>query len=252
MITGYIGGIGTGKTMNAVRDAVETARRRGANLVSNITVTADVGAGSVVKLDIGHDGIDLDALMGVIGRSQDEGRGVVLLLDEVGILMPARFWSDFPIDLVYLLSQSRKEGVDLIYTAQAVEQVDSMLRLLTTYVWLVRCFPSPSIRRQERGKRPWLFIASKWKLAHIEKQGRRALSRRVWRYRRVWEGSYSTLERVRPPGRFRDRHRKRRGSESEAVLAPPAAELVGAVDGDRTGIPGLRTFRIHDDGVGAA
>lgn len=225
MITGYIGGIGTGKTMNGARDAIETARRRSAMLVSNITINAEDL--DVRKLAIGHDGIDLDQLRDLIRQCQLSDRGMVLLLDEVGILMPARFWQDFPIDLMYVLSQSRKLGVDLIYTAQDVDQVDATLRRLTTFVWLVKSFPPASIERSERGKRPWFFMMAKSKVRYIDSQLRAPIGRKWRRYSRRWETAYSTAELVAPPEVFRERSRRRRARL--AAPGPAASAAGGAV-----------------------
>lgn len=229
MITGYIGGIGTGKTMNAAREAIETATRRRAMLVSNITMTpADAGL-DVRKLSIGHDGIDLDQLRALIRECQLSERGMVLMLDEVGILMPARFWQDFPIDLMYVLSQSRKLGVDLIYTAQDVEQVDATLRRLTTYVWLVKSFPPASIERSEKGKRPWLFVMAKSKVRYIDSQLRAPIGRRFRLYSRKWERTYSTAELVAPPEVFRARSRRRRERLAAVGPAPHGAGAAAVV-----------------------
>jgi hypothetical protein len=231
MIVGYIGSIGSGKTMNAVRDSVETARRRRAVIVSNIRVSAHTdtkGVRAVHQLAVGHDGIDLEHLRSIIdeamrcstcedrdefgniihGRPGCERYGVVVLLDEVGILMPARFWQDFPIDLIFELSQSRKSGVDFLYTAQDVEQVDAVLRRLTQYVYMVKVFPVATIERREKGRRPWFFMLTKWKPKHIETQHRSPLGRSFRLYRRHWERAYSTDELVRPPERLRARKRR--------------------------------------------
>lgn len=228
MIIGYVGGIGTGKTMNAARDAVELAERRGAVLVSNIRVRAQ-NVREIVQLTMGHDGIDLDHLRTIInsamacsvcddvdefgdvkhGGSGCERWGVVVLLDEVGILMPARFWQDFPIDLIFELSQSRKSGVDFLYTAQDVEQVDAILRRLTTYAWLVKAFPVGSIERREKGRRPWFFLMSKHKVKAIDAVRSKPLGRRFRLYKRRWERAYSTDELVRPPEKLRERRSRK-------------------------------------------
>lgn len=234
MIIGYVGGIGTGKTMNAVRDGIETAVRRDAVLVSNIRIRSKKLTRPPVQLTIGHDGIDIEQLQEVIdaanacsactvldehgdvvhGAAGCEQYGVVVVLDEVGILMPARFWQDFPIDLIFHLSQSRKGGADFLYTAQDIEQVDAILRRLTTYIWLVKAFPVSSIERTEKGKRPWFFMLAKWKPKHVDSQIKAPIGRKFRLYRRVWERAYSTFELVRPPQRLRDRGKKKREREA--------------------------------------
>lgn len=234
VIVGYIGAIGTGKTMNAARDSIELARKTGACLVSNIRLRdhsmmpafgerAVGGPREIVQLAISHDGIDLEHLRLIIeaamacgvcfeydefgdikhGGNGCERWGVVVLLDEVGILMPARFWQSFPIDLMFELSQSRKSGVDFNYTAQDVEQVDAVLRRLSQYVWMVKAFPAGGTSINKR--RPWFFMMAKWKVKHIESERKNPLSRVFRLYRRKWERVYSTSELVRPPERLRKR-----------------------------------------------
>lgn len=241
-IVGYIGGIGTGKTLNAVRDSIDTAARRRAILVSNIRIRPELNGGPSIdtrQLAVGHDGIDIEALRSIIDEAQTchacqeldaygdrlhrgpgcQRQGVVLLLDEVGVLMPARFWQDFPIDLVYHLSQSRKNGVDLNYTAQDVEQVDAILRRLTTYVWLLKSFPPASIARAERGRSPWLFLMTKWKAKGIEGAFRKPLGRawRPWRGQtKRTAGRYSTYELVKPPAVLRERQERKRDRAARA------------------------------------
>jgi len=224
MIQGWVGLLGHGKTMLAVDQAAGLARRRGAVLASNIKL--DVKGVECHQLATGDDGLDLDQLRELVDRLRLDGRGLVLLLDEVGILMPARMWASFPVSLMMVLSQSRKLRLDLIYTSQDVEQVDAFLRRLTQWVWKVRAFPAPSLDRQERGKRPWFFSVTQWRPASIEKSGKR-VSRGLRRYRRSFELAYDTDELVAPAARLArgSRGRGSRGGgqkETPVVIVTPA------------------------------
>jgi hypothetical protein len=195
VITGYVGLIGHGKTMLAVHESVTLARRRGAILASNIEVVAP--GVDVVRLSVGDDG--LEGVPQLLERAHAEGRGVVMLVDEIGIILPARFWqTGMSIDLMWACSQSRKLAADLIYTAQDVEQVDAFLRRLTDYVTKCRAVPRPSIERREQGKRPWFYRVTRWRPAMVDKPDKRLGSGFV-RYRRQWEAAYNTDELVRPP-----------------------------------------------------
>jgi hypothetical protein len=233
MIEGYVGLLGAGKTMLAVQHALGLAKRRNAVLLSNIKVE---GAGvEFHQLGVGEDGIDLEELRSWQARTrEDGGRGLVLLIDEVGILMPARFWQSFPIDLIYTLSQSRKMRLDLVYTSQDIEMVDSMLRRLTQWVYRVKCFPSPTNERRERGRRPWFFLVEQFRPAHVNVgesvQRKRRLSRRWLRYRRGFEGCYDTDELVAPAvrlstGSSRGSKSRTRGSDGPS---PVGAQRSGA------------------------
>lgn len=201
MITGYVGLIGHGKTMLAVREAVKLARRRNAILASNIVVSApDV---EFVRLSVGSDG--LDGVPELLTRSHVDGRGVVILADELGIITPARFWqSGMSIDLMWAVSQSRKMSGDLIFTAQSEEQVDVFLRRLTSRLTKVRAYPAPTVERREREQRPWFYLTSDWLPGTVDKPDKR-LGRGLIRYSREWEGWYSTDELVRPPSHLRGR-----------------------------------------------
>lgn len=57
----------------------------------------------------------------------------VVCLDEAGIFLNARSWASTSKNLLYDLCQSGKDGIDLIYTCQFLDQVDSQMRALTQY-----------------------------------------------------------------------------------------------------------------------
>ncbi len=241
-----MGLLGAGKTMLAVQHALGLARRRNALLLSNIRI--DAAGVEFHQLGVGADGIDLEELTAHRERARGEDRGLVLLIDEVGILMPARFWQSFPIDLIYTLSQSRKMRLDLVYTSQDVEMVDSMLRRLTQWVYRVKCFPAPSIERREAGRRPWFFVVDRWRPMSIDKKDKR-LGKSYQRYRRHFEGAYDTDELVAPPvrlvvGASRRSEKQARGSGGPSSRGTGAnAEdrplPVDGATGSRRGSPGV-------------
>jgi len=220
VIEGYIGLIGHGKTMLAVDHARTLALRRGALLASNIRVDPPPGV-AFRQLSVGDDGFDLEELRALL----EEPGGVVLLIDEIGIIMPARFWSSFPVDLMFAMSQSRKLGLDVIYTSQDVEQVDSFVRRLTQWVYKVRCWPAPSLERREGGKRPWLFRVTQWRPVNVDKADKKVGGRWV-RYQRKRETWYDTDELVRPAERLARRSRARsKGTGGRAPGVPPPSIL---------------------------
>lgn len=245
MIEGFVGLIGAGKTMLAVQHAGGLAARRGALLASNIKVA--VPGVDTVQLRLTDDGLDLDQLRTILAGCRGEQpaydaavadgateaelverfgpggpparRGLIVLVDEVGVIMPARFWQSFPVDLIFTLSQSRKMGIDFIYTAQDIEQVDSILRRLTQWVYKVRAVPAPTLERRETGRRPWFFVRDQWRPATVDKEGKRIGRQRI-RYNRAWESCYDTDELVRPPANL--------GTRKSRSRAAPAAAGGGA------------------------
>lgn len=220
MITGYVGLIGHGKTMLAVTEAREVARRRGAILAANIKIDPPAGV-EFVQLSVDEDGLSVEQMEGLMDAARATGRGVVILIDEIGIIMPARFWQSFPIALMYRISQSRKYATDLIWTSQDEEDVDAYLRRKTQWVFKVRAIPSPTPERREKGVRPWLILRTQWRPGKIDKPDKRIGRSFIW-YRREREAFYDTDELVRPPARLRS---GRRGSRSRQSASPGIREV---------------------------
>lgn len=236
IIEGYVGTIGAGKTTLAVQHALTLAKARNAVLLSNIPVICNEKDGGhdeqgndrgwtetrtvgppwrrrteevwhpsehVIQhelLPMKDDGVDLGALTIRAFQLRDEQRGLVLLMDEVGVVMPARLWKDFSVALMWVLQQSRKLACEWIWTAQDPSFVDHQLRSLTSVVHYVRAYPPPSVWRRVRGKRPWVLIASAFTptnapRANGETSARSAekrMGRRIVRYRRAFEGAFDT------------------------------------------------------------
>jgi len=208
IIEGYVGTIGAGKTTLAVQHALFLARARGAVLLSNIPVVCgpECSRGAMVPgcviehglLPVNDAGVDLGELTRRAFALRDSERGLVLLLDEVGVIMPARLWKDFSVALMWVLQQSRKLSCEWIWTAQDASFVDHQLRSLTSVVHYVRSYPPPSVWRRVKGKRPWLLVASTYSPSVAPRangEGLRSdkrLGRRVVRYRRAWEAAFDT------------------------------------------------------------
>jgi hypothetical protein len=207
VILGYIGLIGNGKTMLAVDDARALALRRGAILASNIKIVPPDGV-EFVQLTVDEDGLSVEQLETLMDTARATDRGCVIVIDEIGIIMPARFWQSFPIALMYRISQSRKFRSDLVWTSQDEEDVDAYLRRKTQWIYKVRAVPAPSPETREQGKRPWLFIRTQWRPGKVDKAEKR-VGRALIRYRQSREVVYDTDELVRPPARLSERKRRR-------------------------------------------
>lgn len=220
IIEAYVGFVRHGKTMLAVQDCVELARARGAILASNIAIFAE---GVDTKLiGITDDGLDLDELYVLALQCREAGVGLVLLIDEAGIVMPARQWQSFPVGLMWLLQQSGKLMVEIRYTVQHPLFADTILRSLTAVVHNVRATPPPSIRRRIQSReadadpgrwvgrfkrwyyRPWWFRVTTTVPTDFgtEKAEKVMWSRKV-NYRRENEGSYDTDAAILPAGRLK-------------------------------------------------
>lgn len=66
-------------------------------------------------------------------------RPVVFALDEVQLTFGSREWSDFPREMVTMLTQNRKMRKQLVCSTQSFERVDKVFRELTQYVIECRC-----------------------------------------------------------------------------------------------------------------
>jgi len=215
IIEGYVGTIGAGKTTLAVQHSLMLAKARDAFLLSNIPVrcaktcrgrtSASIERPDGCVLDhallpMADDGVDLGSLTVTAFRLRDQSRGLVLLMDEVGVIMPARLWKEFSVALMWVLQQSRKLACEWIWTAQDPSFVDHQLRSLTAVVHYVRAYPPPSVWRRVRGKRPWLLAASAFTPSNAPRangettarMAERRIGRRLVRYRRAWEASFDT------------------------------------------------------------
>jgi hypothetical protein len=203
-ILGIVGPLGHGKTMNAVRVARDMAVERHAVLISNISINPPPGV-LFEQLTIDEGWPDRLAILVYAVASgalhEADGRpygGVVIVLDEAGLVLNAREWKSFPFALVWLLSQSRKFKAELVYTAQWSDMVDSVLRGMTDEIWTIRAFPRPTIGRRLKGKRPWLFHVRQWRPNHVEQKDA-CLGSSWFFYHRSYEGLYDTDCIVWPP-----------------------------------------------------
>lgn len=239
IIEGYVGTIGAGKTTLAVQHAMMLARARGAVLLSNIPVVCGPrcsrgreGPGCLFDhalLPVNDEGVDLGELTRRAFVLRDQERGLVLLLDEVGVIMPARLWKEFSVALMWVLQQSRKLSCEWIWTAQDPSFVDHQLRSLTSVVHYVRSYPPPSVWRRVKGKRPWLLVASAFSPSQAPRangEGMKAekrMGRRLVRYRRKWEAAFDTDGVVLPSA-----HLKGAGVIVQAVGSSGDVHVIGA------------------------
>jgi hypothetical protein len=134
MITCYEGKQGSGKTASAVLDAFKRLRFTGGNLYSNMR---SLNKNEKVCKGIKHD-FDIVSV-----KSYDDLKRVtkgVVLLDEAHVWFFSRQWAKFPYDLLFFWSQARKRQLEIIYTVQDLERIDTLIRDLTDEVVRLRKF----------------------------------------------------------------------------------------------------------------
>lgn len=229
-IYGFVGPLGSGKTHLMVKRGLELAYRRKAVLVSFIKITPSEASGIEFRqIGLNDYGIDESELLGEINRARAMGKGVVVLLDEVGILLPAREIRAMSRRLMFAFSQSRKMGVDLLWTAQNAGQVDAFLRRLTEQVTRCKAWPKTTLERFDKGKRPMLLFQTMWPPDDVGKRDKR-MGWSVEMYDRRVEDRYNTLELVEPPAdaieEEEDRRRSRTAKRRTTARSLPPAEPV--------------------------
>lgn len=115
MIIGYIGNIGSGKTLSMVKRAYEQYKR-GKKIYANF------------KLNFPYEPLTMDKLMDMKNDNTDLKDSCVLI-DEAHIYLDSRrSASKVNVVLSYFVLQSRKKSCDIYFTTQFIGQVDKRLR----------------------------------------------------------------------------------------------------------------------------
>lgn len=87
----------------------------------------------------------------------------IVLVDEMAIWAAARAWAKMPPEVASYFAQSRKRGVDLLYTAQSMGGVDAVVRRLTSIVHQCDRW-GPAIRDRERDGLSGEYLCTSWTL----------------------------------------------------------------------------------------
>lgn len=167
MIVAYTGYPGSGKTYCLVLEALK-AINKGISVYSNFRI--DIPELTLIS--------DADLL---------EVREGLVLLDELNVWFPSRFWSKVPMSLLSFWAQSRKRGIDIFYTTQHINRVDTVIRELTSFE--VKCSSIFGGR---------IFLYRKYDIDDKTK-----LSTRVVIFRKRIADLYDTLETIQEPEYFR-------------------------------------------------
>lgn len=119
-VTAYVGMPGSGKTY-ALAEIAARKLRQGRSVFCN--------AG-------------FDVLGAAVFSSFEEfctlPAGSVVVWDELPLYVNARKWSEFPDGLLYRLTQVRKDGIELYYSAIDEAMVDLNVRRVTFWYWHCR------------------------------------------------------------------------------------------------------------------
>jgi hypothetical protein len=156
-VEAFVGLWGSGKTL-ALTERCRDKELEGYRVASNFGY-------------VGSQHLDtLDDLLQFL-RTKDPRERVYLAIDEAGMWFPAREFSKWPPALNVLVQQGRKLGIEMGYTSQRFEFVDSNLRRVTDTV--TRCTGWGSKRLTPKGfkpasYRPLLFLRSTYLALEFE------------------------------------------------------------------------------------
>lgn len=120
MIEGFIGKMGSGKTLSMVRELVKYYKK-GFTIYTNFYVSFP------------HETIDFDKIF-KMAEEQTPLNNVVIALDEIHILLDSRSgMGNKQKTVTFWLNQTRKQGVKLLFTTQHMHQIDKRLRSGTDF-----------------------------------------------------------------------------------------------------------------------
>jgi len=125
MIVGYVGNMGSGKTLSMVKEAFNLFNK-GYTIYSNI------------KLNFPHKVLDMEEILSYANEDKSFHKAV-FLIDEAHIFIDSRrSASKRSLLMTYFITQTRKKDVTLLYTTQNIGQVEKRLRQQTDII--CECF----------------------------------------------------------------------------------------------------------------
>jgi len=166
MITSYVGLPGSGKTYGLVLEALKSIKQ-GRKVYSNFDIAID----GIVRIKGFSDLVKV--------------RDGLVILDELNLWFPSRLWQSIPPEILSLWAQSRKRGIDLVYSTQHLDRVDKVIREVTNYI--IRCNSISIFGLQ-------FFIYSTYQPEDWDKQSRKSLGRRIVRFRQSVANLYDTYQ----------------------------------------------------------
>jgi len=167
-VEGYVGWHGQGKTYSAMWDVLhrwmeladkaEKSGRPAPEFWSNAAVYG------------GRRFTTWDEMFALLEGAMQGHKRVLMLVDEAGKFLPARFWNKMDPRLLTLLQERRKvgAGLDLIWTAPAFRHVDNQLRDVTQIVYDCKRYGGNEYSHDE-GSPPRLFRVTAWDPLDVDK-----------------------------------------------------------------------------------
>lgn len=177
MIEGYIGRPGSGKTYALTRRLLRIA---------------DKGRPVYANYHIEHENVHVFEPADLM----DLPPGVVAL-DEAHLYFPARGSLKLPMSWLAMMSQTRKRGWDILWTAQHENRIDRVVRDITNLMWHCQAW---GLSREK----PSLFIARAYEPEDFRKTGK-VLNRWIGRFDQKVADAYDTFEQITEADHLRER-----------------------------------------------
>jgi len=120
-----------------------------------------------------------------------------IIVDEINIICPSRFWQSFPPEMAYYWSQTRHRGIDIFWTAQHEDRVDKTVREITNFIWTCQDYSVRLPRRKgEYEGRVLLSLHAMqlWHPEHIRKEKKKPIRAQFFRIRKDVREAYDTYE----------------------------------------------------------
>ncbi len=169
MVEGFTGLPGSGKTYYAVKRALEAGKK-------GIPVWANF------KIDLSDSGKNFYRFKDL--KEVFHVRKGLIIVDEINLVCPSRFWNKFPPELAYFWSQTRKFELDIIWTSQHIDRVDKIIKEISNYCWVFKSLPFG------------LHIANKFLPEHVTKEKRECYDRIFFRIDKNIAKCYNTYEAI--------------------------------------------------------
>ena len=176
MIEGYVGRPGSGKSYTLTARALELAKR-GRQVFANYPINAP------------------NCWMFTPEQLLDLPPGVIVI-DEAHLWFPARQSLKLPPSWLAMLSQTRKNGWDLLWCAQHEARVDRIIRDVSSWMWLCSAWGS-------WGGHPALFRATSYE-PEFFRNPKRAMVSKTRLFSQEVASAYDTFERLATAAHLND------------------------------------------------
>lgn len=167
-IEGYIGRPGAGKSYTLTERAIREARR-GKQVFANYVIN------------------EPNCWFFTPDQLLDLPPGVIVI-DEAHLWFPARMALRLPPSWLAMLSQTRKNGWDLLWASQHESRVDRIVRDNTSWMWLCSAWFAYD-------GHPLFFVSKSYEPEYFRKQGK-MMTRRIRMFDNKVAAGYDTFERL--------------------------------------------------------